>query len=120
VPPRPALEINRAMLRQIYLVGMMQATPRFGAIEGMMRIGKRGPDAELAVLVGTQELDGAITDPGRVMPSDRQTGVMGLRRIGDRLELFHQQAVLLLAAAIGVVPALVMLSIGRQIGRAHV
>ena len=58
--------------RQIDLVRVVQSAPGLGRIERMVRVGERGPDAERLVLVLAQVVDGAVADPGRVVPGHRQ------------------------------------------------
>ena len=113
VPPRPPLKVHGAMLGQIHVVGMMQPAPGIGTVEGMMRIWKRRPGAEALVAMRAQVFDGLVADPGRVVPGHRQRRMVGLRRVRHRRQLRHEQAVFLLAAAVGVIPALVVLPVGR-------
>ena len=114
MPPGPAVEIERAMGRQVDVVGIVQAAPRLGRIERMMRIRKRRPHAEVLVTMLAQEIDRAIADPGRVVPGDRQRRVPRLRRVGQRRQLRVVQRGAFVAAPVGVIPALVVLAARRM------
>ena len=113
MPPRPALEVERAVRRQVDLVRMMQIAPRFGRVERMVRIGKRRPRAERPVAMLAQVVDRAVADPRRIVEGDRQRGVPRLRGVGQR----RQRRVIELGqrfAAVLVIPALVMLPARRS------
>ena len=50
------------MLGQVDLIRMMKAAPWLGAVERMVRSGNEAHAQNGSVLVGAQELDGAIAD----------------------------------------------------------
>ena len=120
MPPGAALEVHLAMERKFNLVGMVHVAPRVGRIKGVVRIGKRGPQAERAVTVFPQVVDGAVAYPGGVVPGHRQARIEGFMGVADRRQAFAVQGGALFAAAVGVVPALVGVAQRRLHGREHV
>ena len=84
VPPGAPFEVHGPVFGQVHVVRVVQPAPGLGAIEGMVRIGKRRLQAEFVPLVRAQVFDGLIADPGRVVPRHRQSRVIGLRRVAER------------------------------------
>ena len=72
--PRTTFEITLPMRWQIDVFRPVQMAPGFRRVKGVVWVGKRSPQAEgrVVVLVLSQEIDGAIPHPGRVVPGHRQ------------------------------------------------